>query len=239
MLSALVARHREEKVVGLLMEQAVAEKRSTVGVARPPTSSVTARGPARHIPTVVPWRLRNRSTAALVVVASLWPTLLVGEIIAAHIRTASGEVLNHSYLPRAVPQRRGRRPSRPGPPPGACSAMELPSISLASVTPSILVSNRSLGRACEQSPPCWGRWPSSPYWPPLSFICTAALAYAGVSHPTARRPGWLTATTGVEINAHRPPEQRWRIRRSGKSSGSTSEVRALPPGIRSFWSLSV
>ena len=93
--------HREEELVGLLMEQAAAAKQSTVGVRT--AIDLIGHGLEARLDTSLrslPWRLREQiATAALVVVASLSLLLLVGEIIAAHIRTASGEVVNYSYFP--------------------------------------------------------------------------------------------------------------------------------------------
>ena len=92
--------HREEEVISLLMEQAAAEQRSTVGVRT--AIDLIGHGIEARLDTALrwlPWRLREQiATAALVVVAGLSLLMLVGEIIAAHIRTASGEVLNHSYF---------------------------------------------------------------------------------------------------------------------------------------------
>ena len=93
--------HREEELVGLLMEQAAAAKQSTVGVRT--AIDLIGHGLEARLDTSLrslPWRLREQiATAALVVVASLSLLLLVGEIIAAHVRTASGEVVNYSYFP--------------------------------------------------------------------------------------------------------------------------------------------
>ena len=92
--------HREEEVVGLLMEQAAAEQRSTVGVRT--AVDLIGHGIEARLDTALswlPWRLREQiAIAALVVVAGLSLLMLVGEIIAAQIRTASGEVLNYSYF---------------------------------------------------------------------------------------------------------------------------------------------
>jgi hypothetical protein len=92
--------HREEEAVGLLIEQAAAEQRSTVGVRT--AIDLVGHGIEARLDTALgwlPWRLREQiATAALVVVAGLSLLMLVGEIIAAHIRTASGEVLNGNYF---------------------------------------------------------------------------------------------------------------------------------------------
>jgi hypothetical protein len=92
--------HREEEVIGLLMEQAIAEQRSTVGART--AIDLIGHGIEARLDTALgwlPWRLREQiATAALVVVAGLSLLMLVGEIIAAYIRTASGEVVNYSYF---------------------------------------------------------------------------------------------------------------------------------------------
>jgi hypothetical protein len=82
------------------MEQAAAEQRLTVGVRT--AVDLIGHGIEARIDTALrwlPWRLREQiATVALIVVAGLSLLMLVGEIIAAHIRTASGEVLNYSYF---------------------------------------------------------------------------------------------------------------------------------------------
>jgi len=82
------------------MEQVAAEQRSRVGVRT--AIDLIGHGIEARLDTALrwlPWRLREQiATAALVVVAGLSSLLLVGEIIAAHIRTASGEVVNYSYF---------------------------------------------------------------------------------------------------------------------------------------------
>ena len=92
--------HREEEVIGLLMQQAAAEQQSTAGLRT--VIDLIGHGLEARLDTALrwlPWRLRERiATAALVVVAGLSLLMLVGELIAAHIRTASGEVLNHNYF---------------------------------------------------------------------------------------------------------------------------------------------
>lgn len=91
---------REEEVVGLLMELAAVERRSTVG-ARTAIDLVGHGVEARLDGALrwLPWRLREQIAAvALMVVAGLSLLLLGGEIIAAQVRTASGEVFNYGYF---------------------------------------------------------------------------------------------------------------------------------------------
>ena len=92
--------HREEEVVNLLIEQAAAEQRSRVEVRT--AVDLIGHGLEARLDAALswlPWRLREQvATVALVAAAGLSLLLLVGEIVAAHVRTASGEVLNYSYL---------------------------------------------------------------------------------------------------------------------------------------------
>ena len=85
--------HREEEVVSLLMEQAAAEQRSTIG----PRAAVDliGHGLEARLDTALrwlPWRLREQfAMTALVVAAGLSLVMLVGEIIGAHYRPPANE----------------------------------------------------------------------------------------------------------------------------------------------------
>ena len=89
--------HREEEVVSLLLEQAAAEQRSTVGVRA--AIDLIGHGIEARIDTALrwlPWRLREQvAMAALVVAAGLSLIMLVGEIIGAHHRPPAEEISSY------------------------------------------------------------------------------------------------------------------------------------------------
>ena len=89
--------HREEEVISLLMEQAAAEQRSTVGVRA--AVDLIGHGIEARIDTALrwlPWRLREQvAMAALVVAAGLSLVMLVGEVVGAHYRPPADEISNY------------------------------------------------------------------------------------------------------------------------------------------------